>query len=417
MDELQIHIGDTLLLKGKRRRESVCIVLPDDTMDDDKIRMNGVVRNNLCVKIGYVLSFNKIDVQSGKRIHVQPIDDKLEGSPGDWFEVYLKPYFQDAYRPIHQGDTFVVNVGVVKTKFKVIETDPAPCCFVVSGTVIQCEDRPIRKQYEEDHQNNIGYEDIGGYRDQVAQVRKIVKLSLWHPELSNAVGSKPPRAILLHGPHGTGKTLIARAIATETEFFHIINGQNICYENDAEAERIMREAFENAELNAPALIVIEELDKIVDKNISLLLKLMESFRQTSRGIILATANDQDLKNIGGFDHDVNIGLPNTNDRLEILKIHTRNMKLADDLSLRQIAVETEGHDGAGLAALCRAAALKQVLDNVDQTDLEEDERVDDEVIDSLSVTKANFRHAMNSIRSGGMDFTQPSTSKHAQHKF
>ena len=105
MDELQIHIGDTLLLKGKRRRESVCIVLPDDTMDDDKIRMNGVVRNNLCVKIGYVLSFNKIDVESGKRIHVQPIDDKLEGSPGDWFEVYLKPYFQDAYRPmiLHTG--------------------------------------------------------------------------------------------------------------------------------------------------------------------------------------------------------------------------------------------------------------------------------------------------------------------------
>jgi len=136
MDELQLFRGDTVLLKGKKRKESVCIVLSDDTVTDDKIRMNRVVRNNLRVSLGISkpVQMNKItqvrlgdivaiqscpDVKYGKRVHVLPIDDSVEGLTGNWFEVYLKPYFLEAYRPIHKGDNFIIRGGMRAVEFKV----------------------------------------------------------------------------------------------------------------------------------------------------------------------------------------------------------------------------------------------------------------------------------------------------------
>ena len=121
MDELQLFRGDTVLLKGKKRKESVCIVLSDDTVTDDKIRMNRVVRNNLRVRLGDIVAIQSCpDVKYGKRVHVLPIDDSVEGLTGNWFEVYLKPYFLEAYRPIHKGDNFVIRGGMRAVEFKVI---------------------------------------------------------------------------------------------------------------------------------------------------------------------------------------------------------------------------------------------------------------------------------------------------------
>nr|3TIW_A Chain A, Transitional endoplasmic reticulum ATPase [Homo sapiens]3TIW_B Chain B, Transitional endoplasmic reticulum ATPase [Homo sapiens] len=140
MDELQLFRGDTVLLKGKKRREAVCIVLSDDTCSDEKIRMNRVVRNNLRVRLGDVISIQPCpDVKYGKRIHVLPIDDTVEGITGNLFEVYLKPYFLEAYRPIRKGDIFLVRGGMRAVEFKVVETDPSPYCIVAPDTVIHCE--------------------------------------------------------------------------------------------------------------------------------------------------------------------------------------------------------------------------------------------------------------------------------------
>ncbi|XP_054254315.1 transitional endoplasmic reticulum ATPase isoform X2 [Indicator indicator] len=267
MDELQLFRGDTVLLKGKKRREAVCIVLSDDTCSDEKIRMNRVVRNNLRVRLGDVISIQPCpDVKYGKRIHVLPIDDTVEGITGNLFEVYLKPYFLEAYRPIRKGDIFLVRGGMRAVEFKVVETDPSPYCIVAPDTVIHCEGDSIKREDEEESLNEVGYDDIGGCRKQLAQIKEMVELPLRHPALFKAIGVKPPRGILLYGPPGTGKTLIARAVANETgAFFFLINGPEIMSKLAGESESNLRKAFEEAEKNAPAIIFIDELDAIAPK--------------------------------------------------------------------------------------------------------------------------------------------------------
>ncbi|KAH0627750.1 hypothetical protein JD844_008036 [Phrynosoma platyrhinos] len=424
MDELQLFRGDTVLLKGKKRREAVCIVLSDDTCSDEKIRMNRVVRNNLRVRLGDVIrlgsgvlhmsvdggNFSKFwprkkppeaqegppllfsiqpcpDVKYGKRIHVLPIDDTVEGITGNLFEVYLKPYFLEAYRPIRKvqtcssenmsmenaqllpsavlssveelgagstfksslskgercpftlintlaisGDIFLVRGGMRAVEFKVVETDPSPYCIVAPDTVIHCEGEPIKREDEEESLNEVGYDDIGGCRKQLAQIKEMVELPLRHPALFKAIGVKT---------HG-------------------------------EVER---------------------------RIVSQLLTLMDGLKQRAHVIVMAATNrpnsiDPALRRFGRFDREVDIGIPDATGRLEILQIHTKNMKLADDVDLEQVANETHGHVGADLAALCSEAALQAIRKKMDLIDLE-DETIDAEVMNSLAVTMDDFRWALS----------------------
>ena len=187
MDELGLFRGDTVLLKGKKRKETVCIVLSDETVSNEKIRMNRVVRNNLRIRLGDIVAISACpDVKYGKKIHVLPIDDTIEGLTGNWFEVYLKPYFLEAYRPIHKGDTFMVRGGMRAVEFKVIETDPQPFCIVAPDTVIHCEGEPIKREEEEDALNSIGYDDVGGCRKQLVRA-KLVLLIFWLLMVSGAI--------------------------------------------------------------------------------------------------------------------------------------------------------------------------------------------------------------------------------------
>ncbi|KAK2512169.1 Pigo [Columba guinea] len=398
MDELQLFRGDTVLLKGKKRREAVCIVLSDDTCSDEKIRMNRVVRNNLRVRLGDVISIQPCpDVKYGKRIHVLPIDDTVEGITGNLFEVYLKPYFLEAYRPIRKGDIFLVRGGMRAVEFKVVETDPSPYCIVAPDTVIHCEGEPIKREDEEESLNEVGYDDIGGCRKQLAQIKEMVELPLRHPALFKAIGVKPPRGILLYGPPGTGKTLIARAVANETgAFFFLINGPEIMSKLAGESESNLRKAFEEAEKNAPAIIFIDELDAIAPKRE----KVKKACRRQRKAATFAppvhkiSISTSVLYLPGRFDREVDIGIPDATGRLEILQIHTKNMKLADDVDLEQVANETHGHVGADLAALCSEAALQAIRKKMDLIDLE-DETIDAEVMNSLAVTMDDFRWALS----------------------
>ncbi|XP_013780152.1 transitional endoplasmic reticulum ATPase isoform X1 [Limulus polyphemus] len=411
MDELELFRGDTVLMKGKKRRETVCIVLSDDTCSNEKIRMNRCIRNNLRVRLGDIVSVQACpDVKYGKRIHVLPIDDTVEGLTGSLFEVYLKPYFLEAYRPIHKGDLFGIRGGMRAVEFKVVETDPSPYCIVAPDTVIHCEGEPIKREEEEETLNAVGYDDIGGCRKQLAQIKEMVELPLRHPSLFKAIGVKPPRGILLYGPPGTGKTLIARAVANETgAFFFLINGPEIMSKLAGESESNLRKAFEEAEKNSPSIIFIDELDAIAPKRekthgeverriVSQLLTLMDGLKQRSHVIVMAATNrpnsiDSALRRFGRFDREVDIGIPDCTGRLEILRIHTKNMKLGDDVDLEKIAAETHGFVGSDLAALCSEAALQQIREKMDLIDLE-DEQIDAEVLNSLAVTMENFRWAL-----------------------
>ncbi|NXE02212.1 TERA ATPase, partial [Chaetorhynchus papuensis] len=411
MDELQLFRGDTVLLKGKKRREAVCIVLSDDTCSDEKIRMNRVVRNNLRVRLGDVISIQPCpDVKYGKRIHVLPIDDTVEGITGNLFEVYLKPYFLEAYRPIRKGDIFLVRGGMRAVEFKVVETDPSPYCIVAPDTVIHCEGEPIKREDEEESLNEVGYDDIGGCRKQLAQIKEMVELPLRHPALFKAIGVKPPRGILLYGPPGTGKTLIARAVANETgAFFFLINGKfcgcfgprsavcsfvHLMVRNGV--NRACRATFFWSEYYFLSPQTHGEVERRI---VSQLLTLMDGLKQRAHVIVMAATNrpnsiDPALRRFGRFDREVDIGIPDATGRLEILQIHTKNMKLADDVDLEQVANETHGHVGADLAALCSEAALQAIRKKMDLIDLE-DETIDAEVMNSLAVTMDDFRWALS----------------------
>ena len=258
--------------------------------------------------------------------------------------------------------------------------------------------------------SDVGYEDVGGCRKQLAQIREMVELPLRHPQLFKNIGIKPPRGILMYGPPGSGKTLIARAIANETgAFFFLINGPEIMSKMAGESESNLRKAFEEAEKNSPALIFIDELDSIAPKRekaqgevekriVSQLLTLMDGMKARSQVIVLAATNrpntiDAALRRFGRFDRELDIGVPDEIGRLEILRIHTKNMKLDENVDLEAMAKETHGYVGADLAQLSTEAAMQTIREKMDVIDWEDD-TIDAEILDSMRVTQAHFREAL-----------------------
>ena len=345
----------------------------------------------------------------GKRVHVLPLDDTIEGVTGNLFDVYLKPYFLEAYRPVRKGDLFLVRQAMHPVEFKVVETDPAPQCIVAPDTVIHCEGEPVKRE-DEERLDDVGYDDIGGCRKQMAQIREMIELPLRHPTLFKTLGVKPPRGVLLYGPPGSGKTLIARAVANETgAFFFLINGPEIMSKMAGESESNLRKAFEEAEKNSPAIIFIDEIDSIAPKRdktngeverriVSQLLTLMDGLKQRAHVVVIGATNrpnsmDPALRRFGRFDREIDIGVPDENGRLEIFRIHTRNMKLDDDVDPEAIARDTHGFVGADMAALCTEAAMQCIREKMDLIDIDED-TIDAEVLDSMAVTQDHFKYAL-----------------------
>ncbi|KAL0417690.1 UNVERIFIED_CONTAM: Cell division cycle protein 48 [Sesamum radiatum] len=441
MEKLQLFRGDTILIKvtivikygfdgealsylrasdmlvnfpndGKKRKDTVCIALADDTCEEPKIRMNKVVRTNLRVRLGDVVSVHQCpDVKYGKRVHILPLDDTIEA------------YFLEAYRPVRKGDHFLVRGGMRSVEFKVIETDPGEYCVVSPDTEIFCEGEPVRRE-DEDRLDEVGYDDVGGVRKQMAQIRELVELPLRHPQLFKSIGVKPPKGILLYGPPGSGKTLIARAVANETgAFFFLINGPEIMSKLAGESESNLRKAFEEAEKNAPSIIFIDEIDSIAPKRekthgeverriVSQLLTLMDGLKSRAHVIVMGATNrpnsiDPALRRFGRFDREIDIGVPDEVGRLEVLRIHTKNMKLSDDVDLERIAKDTHGYVGADLAALCTEAALQCIREKMDVIDLEDD-TIDAEILNSMAVTNEHFHTALGTSNPSALRETRSS---------
>jgi len=410
MEELQLFRGDTILLKGKKGHDTVCIVLSDDDTQDANIRMNKVVRKNLRVRLGDVVSITaKEDVPYCKKVHILPLDDTIEGVSGNLFDVYLKPYFLEAYRPLRANDLFLVRQAMHPVEFKVVAMDPGPYGVVAPDTEIHCEGEPVKRS-DEEKADDIGYDDIGGCRRQMAQIREMIELPLRHPTLFKTLGVKPPRGVLLFGPPGSGKTLIARAVANETgAFFFLINGPEIMSKMAGESEGNLRKAFEEAEKNSPAIIFIDEIDSIAPKRdksngevekriVSQLLTLMDGLKGRSSVVVIGATNrpnsmDPALRRFGRFDREIDIGVPDENGRLEIFRIHTRNMKLDDDVDPEYIAKQTHGFVGADMAALCTEAAMQCIREKMDMIDIEE-ETIDAELLAAMAVNNEHFKFAL-----------------------
>ncbi|CAL4929065.1 unnamed protein product [Urochloa decumbens] len=412
MEELSIYHGDIVLLKGKRRRDTVCMAVPDEECGESKIKINKVARSNLRVRLADVVSIHPChDAKYGARVQVLPLDDTVEGITGDLFEAYLKPYFADAYRPVRKGDLFLVRGGMRSVEFKVVDIQPAGVeyCIVANETEIFCDGEPIKRE-DEERLDGVGYDDVGGMRKQLAQIRELVELPLRHPQLFKSIGVKPPKGILLYGPPGSGKTLIARAVANETgAFFFCINGPEIMSKLAGESESNLRKAFEEAEKNAPSIVFIDEIDSIAPKRdkthgeverriVSQLLTLMDGLKARAHVIVMGATNrpnsiDPALRRFGRFDREIDIGVPDEVGRLEVLRVHTKNMKLAEDVDLEAVSKDTHGYVGADLAALCTEAALQCIREKMDMIDLE-DETIDAEILNSMAITNDHLKTAL-----------------------
>lgn len=412
LTELGLFRGDAVILRGKRRKTTIAIALQENgkDLDDTKIRMNKVMRNNLKLRLGDLAVVNASpQTPNLSKIHILPYADTIEGLTGDLTQTYLIPYFKDAFRPIHKGDSFVVRGNFKPVEFKIVATDPGEFGIVTSATVLFTEGEPIVRE-EENKMDSVGYEDIGGCRKQMAQIREMIELPLRHPTLFKTLGVKPPRGVLLYGPPGSGKTLIARAVANETgAFFFLINGPEIMSKMAGDSEANLRRAFEEAEKNAPAIIFIDEVDSIAPKRdkvggeverriVSQLLTLMDGMKGRGQVIVIAATNrpnsiDAALRRFGRFDKEIDIGVPDEIGRLEILRIHTKNMKIDDEVDLTAISKETHGFVGADLAQLCSEAALQCIREKMDLIDIDAD-TIDAQVLESMAVTQEHFKHAL-----------------------
>ncbi|KAH8611769.1 Cell division protein 48 (CDC48) N terminal domain [Trypanosoma vivax] len=425
MTELDIFRGDLVKLRGKKRHFTVCVALPDEDCDPGAIKVGKVTRRNLRVHLGDVIAVAVArDVPLGLRVHILPIDDTVKNITGDLFDTFLKPYFLDAYRPVSKGDTFICHRVMLSVEFKVVEVDPGDTCVVGPDTVIHCEGEPVRRE-DEERLNDIGYDDIGGCRKQLAHIREMVELPIRHPVLFKSIGIKPPRGILMYGPPGSGKTLIARAVANETgAFFFLINGPEIMSKMAGESEGNLRKAFEEAEKNVPSIIFIDEIDSIAPKRekaqgevekriVSQLLTLMDGLKSRSQVIVMAATNrpnsiDPALRRFGRFDREIDIGVPDEIGRLEILRIHTKAMKLEPGVDIERFAKESHGYVGADLAQLCTEAAMQCVREKMSVIDWDDD-TIDAEVLDSMAVTNNHFTDALTKTNPSALRETHVET--------
>jgi len=257
------------------------------------------------------------------------------------------------------------------------------------------------------------YEDIGGLKEEIQRLREMVELPMRHPEIFQRLGIDPPKGVLLHGPPGCGKTLLARAVASESDAnFISINGPEIMSKFYGESEARLREIFQQGEKNTPAIIFIDELDAIAPKReevtgeverrvVAQLLALLDGLTSRGNVIVIGATNrpnalDPALRRPGRFDREIEIGISDKQGRHEVLQIHTRGMPLAEGVDLRRLADMTHGYTGADLAALGRETAMKALRRYLPEIDLEE-ERIPPNVLEKMEVVMDDFMNAFKEI--------------------
>ena len=414
-NDLDLKPGDIIEIKGENRSTAAIYwrSRPEDSKMDI-IRVDGIIRKNAGVSFGDRVTVSKVDAKVCTKLVLSPVmanKQKVKFGPG--IEGFARRGLNK--RPVVAGDRIFIpgmTLFAEALPFAVLQTTPKGIVQVNSDTDIVIKDEAIDDE-DVGQSQGITYEDIGGIGSQLLKVREMIELPLKHPELFRRLGIDPPKGVLLHGPPGTGKTMIAKAVATETNaHFTSINGPEIISKYYGESEKQLREIFDEAANNAPAIVFVDEIDSICPKRedvsgeverrvVAQMLTLMDGMQGRDNVIVIGATNRRDamdpaLRRPGRFDREIEIGVPDREGRKEILDVHTRQMPIADDFDVDWVLENSYGFVGADLAALVRESAMKALRRYLPEIDLDE-ETIPPEVLEKMEVRMDDFRLAIREI--------------------
>ena len=429
MDDLNIKERELIEIVGERR--TAAIALPSQTdIGLGVIRIDGLVRKNSGATIGGEVTIKKTKATEAKKVVLAPIENniRVQGDvrglfagkvmvQGDIIGSQIRaprPSMNRGFNSLFD-ELMDFTPAMKEIKFAVVSTSPKDIVIVGPNTDVQLHESPVDVSKIEGVGNlvDVSYEDIGGLKEEVKKVREMIEIPLKRPELFEKLGIAPPKGVLMHGPPGTGKTLLAKAVASESDaHFIAINGPEIMSKYVGGSEENLREYFEEAEENSPSIIFIDELDAIAPKReetngeaerrtVAQLLTLMDGLKSRGQVVVIGATNRPDsldpaLRRPGRFDREIEIGVPDAEERKEVLEIHTRNMPLAEDVDLDKISTTTHGFVGADLESLCKEAAMRVVRRILPE--IQNDEEIPKEVMEKIVVTGDDFKNAQKEIQ-------------------
>ncbi len=421
MAELDLENGDYIVLEGRGGR-TVARVWPGYTEDEGQgiVRIDGRLRQEIGAGIDDTVEVSTADVNPAARLTVAlPQNLRVRGNVGPMIRQNLSG------QAVTEGQTVPVSFGLgplssmsgQQIPLKMASTEPSGTVVVTESTEIEISEQPAEQLTDTPEQEsetpNVTYEDIGGLDDELEQVREMIELPMRHPELFQQLGIEPPKGVLLHGPPGTGKTLMAKAVANEIDaYFTDISGPEIMSKYYGESEEQLREVFDEAAENAPAVVFIDEIDSIAPKRgetsgdverrvVAQLLSLMDGLEDRGQVIVIGATNrvdaiDPALRRGGRFDREIEVGVPDQTGRTEILQVHTRGMPLDAAIDLEEYAENTHGFVGADLEQFTKEAAMNALRRIRPELDLETEE-IDAATLERLEVTEADMKAALKGV--------------------
>jgi transitional endoplasmic reticulum ATPase len=441
MHEIGVRSGDIVEIQGERVTAGIIDRAYPGDIGLNIIRMDGILRRNAKTGIGEIVKVRKAEVKPAKKVVIAPARKGIMiRAPPELFQQGLlgravvkgdivslggtkrrrstmsESPFEDIFSIL---DESMMGFGLGDIKFVVADTLPKGAVLVSNTTEVVFNPEAVELKETEEKTLEVTYEDIGGLKDEIKKVREMVELPLKHPEIFERLGIDAPKGVLLHGPPGTGKTLLAKAVANETNSnFFLINGPEIMSKYYGQSEENLRKKFEEAEKSAPSIIFIDEIDAIATKReetkgeverrvVAQLLAIMDGLQSRGRVVVIAATNvphllDPALRRPGRFDREIEIGVPSKEGRLDVLKIHTRNMPMAQDVDLKEIANVTHGFVGADLASLAKEAAMIVLRKVLPELQLEKDEAIPKETLEKLRISQKDFWDALKVVRPSAM---------------
>lgn len=415
---LDLEIGDVIEIAGQRT--VVARVYKGDLQDEGRgiIRIDGLTRTSAGIGVDDTVEIKKCDPAPAEKVALVP--NLPKGKKATYPEGVESIFVNNlSGRPLIEGlNILLPNIALMgnRSTFSVAGTVPKGPVYVTQETKIDLNE-VSSSDYAVENSKNITYDDIGGLGGELQRIRELVELPLKHPELFDRLGIMPPSGVLMYGPSGTGKTLIARAVANESgASFFSVQGPEIMGSYLGQSEERLREIFKEARENAPSIVFLDEIDSIAPSRDSVtgeaekrvvaqLLTLMDGMDDRDRVVVIGATNrensiDSSLRRPGRFDREVEIGAPGRKARKEILDVHTRNMPVADDVDTDYLASITQGFVGADLAALCRESAMKCLSSKLEELDL--DRPIPTEKLAEMQVTLDDFTSALAEVEPSGM---------------